>query len=477
MDHRVSLRVSKYVRNKVTVDFRDFDYDSMPAELKLIFQGLKCRGEGRIWGLHSLHNLVPLTILHIWSCLGSEDVEITLTLQQLLQADIALDSFQPWRCYEDLLFAVRSALDTAMMNIPDVQLPHCVELVEQLKHDRSIAAFRAMRHAKCFQCLVCCSWFGKSIELKCSAGAMTAMTAMKLILPWLRGTRRDECPGHSFCPDCLRSWASQTEQLQSMVMRRSFSMQCMGFTRDERCHASISSETLATLICSCRCMSRRLCSCSRLARLGRDLQRRAELLQQGSQQHHHVVECPQPGCVGVGFSRNGTAMCWLCEHQWSIEGALWQFFRRIFRSTSAGWDLHNGIQRCPSCNAAIYKDGGCDHMTCRCGYEFYWSSLRRYRGWSSKETRRNDANRTEKHCWLGHTCCIYLHGDTGSFRTLQWNHARGQLPFFRGWEHVAAKRAEVCGQKQALCGSEGPMLRPEGHFFIHTFLNFQNPFY
>lgn len=394
MDHRVSLRVSKYVRNKVTVDFRDFDYDSMPAELKLIFQGLKCRGERRIWGLHSLHNLVPLTILHIWSCLGSEDVEITLTLQQLLQADIALDSFQPWRCYEDLLFAVRRALDTAMMNIPDVQLPRCVELVEQLKHDRSLAAFRAMRDAKCFQCLVCCSWFGKSIELKCSAGAMTVMTAMKFILSWLHGTRRDECPGHSFCPDCLRSWASQTEQLQSMAMRRSFSMQCMGFTRDERCHASISSETLATLICSCRCMSRRLCSCSRLARLGRDLQRRAELLQQGSQQHQHVVECPQPGCVGVGFSGNGTAMCWLCEHQWSIEGALWQFFRRIFKSKSAGWDLHNGIQCCPSCNAATYKDGGCDHMTCRCGYEFYWSSLRRYRGWSSKQTWRNDANRT-----------------------------------------------------------------------------------
>ena len=387
MDHRLSLRVSKYVRNKVTLDFRDFDYDSMPTELKLIFQGLKCREEGRIWGLHSLHNLVPLTILHIWSFLGSDDVEITLTLQQLLQADIALDSFQPWRCYEDLLFAVRISLDNAMMNIPDVQLPHCVELVEQLKHDRSLAGFLAMRNAKCFQCLVCCSWFGKSIELKCSAGDMTAMPAMvrhspviQFVLSWLHG--KDQSPGHSFCPDCLRSRASQTEQLQFMAMRRSFSMQCMGFTGDERCHASISSETLATVICSCRCLSRRLCSCSRLARLGRDFQRRAELLQQGSQQHHHVVECPQPGCVGVGFSGKGTAMCWICEHQWSIDGPLWQFFRRIFKSTSAGWVLHNGtlIQCCPSCNAAIDKDGGCDHMTCRCGYEFYWSSLRRYRG-------------------------------------------------------------------------------------------------
>eukprot|EP00746_Dinoflagellata_sp_MGD_P127913 gnl/MRDRNA2_/MRDRNA2_62390_c0_seq1.p1 gnl/MRDRNA2_/MRDRNA2_62390_c0~~gnl/MRDRNA2_/MRDRNA2_62390_c0_seq1.p1 ORF type:complete len:362 (+),score=47.74 gnl/MRDRNA2_/MRDRNA2_62390_c0_seq1:82-1167(+) len=30
---------------------------------------------------------------------------------------------------------------------------------------------------------------------------------------------------------------------------------------------------------------------------------------------------------------------------------------------------------CPSCNALIEKNGGCDHMTCRCGHTFNWSEV------------------------------------------------------------------------------------------------------
>lgn len=30
---------------------------------------------------------------------------------------------------------------------------------------------------------------------------------------------------------------------------------------------------------------------------------------------------------------------------------------------------------CPSCNALIEKNGGCDHMTCRCGHSFNWSEV------------------------------------------------------------------------------------------------------
>lgn len=31
------------------------------------------------------------------------------------------------------------------------------------------------------------------------------------------------------------------------------------------------------------------------------------------------------------------------------------------------------LKCCPGCRAPIYKDGGCDHMTCRCGHTFNWS--------------------------------------------------------------------------------------------------------
>lgn len=43
--------------------------------------------------------------------------------------------------------------------------------------------------------------------------------------------------------------------------------------------------------------------------------------------------------------------------------------------------VSNGIDTkpCPRCHANIYKDGGCRHMTCRCGHEFFWCCLRAYR--------------------------------------------------------------------------------------------------
>jgi hypothetical protein len=34
---------------------------------------------------------------------------------------------------------------------------------------------------------------------------------------------------------------------------------------------------------------------------------------------------------------------------------------------------------CPKCHQRIEKNQGCDHMTCRCGYEFYWTTLQPYR--------------------------------------------------------------------------------------------------
>jgi len=33
------------------------------------------------------------------------------------------------------------------------------------------------------------------------------------------------------------------------------------------------------------------------------------------------------------------------------------------------------MKHCPSCNALIEKNGGCDHMICRCGHSFRWSQV------------------------------------------------------------------------------------------------------
>jgi ariadne-1 len=41
--------------------------------------------------------------------------------------------------------------------------------------------------------------------------------------------------------------------------------------------------------------------------------------------------------------------------------------------------LPGALKACPKCHAQIEKDGGCDHMTCRCRHEFYWSTLLPYK--------------------------------------------------------------------------------------------------
>jgi len=34
-----------------------------------------------------------------------------------------------------------------------------------------------------------------------------------------------------------------------------------------------------------------------------------------------------------------------------------------------------GLKCCPNCNVRIEKNGGCDHMRCRCGHKFNWSEV------------------------------------------------------------------------------------------------------
>ena len=36
------------------------------------------------------------------------------------------------------------------------------------------------------------------------------------------------------------------------------------------------------------------------------------------------------------------------------------------------WALSVGAKRCTKCKFWVQKNEGCDHMTCRCGYEFHY---------------------------------------------------------------------------------------------------------
>ena len=41
--------------------------------------------------------------------------------------------------------------------------------------------------------------------------------------------------------------------------------------------------------------------------------------------------------------------------------------------------VQNNSKKCPRCNNAVEKNGGCNHMTCRCGHEFCWLCLADWR--------------------------------------------------------------------------------------------------
>jgi len=82
------------------------------------------------------------------------------------------------------------------------------------------------------------------------------------------------------------------------------------------------------------------------------------------------VDCPRPGCVGLGYLGFDTVMCFICEHQWSaLDGD----------APEDGLPEALKVKDCPKCHAQIEKNGGCDHMTCRCGHEFYWTTLLPFR--------------------------------------------------------------------------------------------------
>lgn len=77
--------------------------------------------------------------------------------------------------------------------------------------------------------------------------------------------------------------------------------------------------------------------------------------------------------VGVWDTWGMMVMCFICEHQW-VPDASGETPAEVTEQDFAGLM----VKKCPRCKEAIQKNGGCDHMTCRCHYEFWWSTLQPY---------------------------------------------------------------------------------------------------
>lgn len=103
--------------------------------------------------------------------------------------------------------------------------------------------------------------------------------------------------------------------------------------------------------------------------------------------------CPSPGCkYGVEALRKinkeinckcGYSWCFTCgeESHKPISCELFNKWNQVLSENDKNeknkremWDRSN-TKRCPSCKSGIEKNRGCNHMTCRCGYEFCWLCL------------------------------------------------------------------------------------------------------
>ena len=80
--------------------------------------------------------------------------------------------------------------------------------------------------------------------------------------------------------------------------------------------------------------------------------------------------CPTPDCDGIIDTSKGKMSCSTCGVTFCKECQLPQHkgpCDKNFEKTFATW------KRCPKCRMFVEKNGGCDHITCICGYHFcYW---------------------------------------------------------------------------------------------------------
>lgn len=155
--------------------------------------------------------------------------------------------------------------------------------------------------------------------------------------------------GHLACFDCLGS------HLESQVQRMKASLQYrLPCIFAPACQHEIRFQDAAEMSAALR-------------KIGKDLKDRERLIKDAK---FEVLECPKPDCVGVAYYERGRrmAMCFMCEHTWEANAS----------GREEEWEKpgFNGerVRRCPKCQSPIEKNGGCNHMTCRYGRHFDWSS-------------------------------------------------------------------------------------------------------
>lgn len=166
-----------------------------------------------------------------------------------------------------------------------------------------------------------------------------------------------EC-NHLACEDCWATWAST--QLDLCRRAKRGELRCIG----EGCTASVPEAIWR------HATTRN----TDVASLELEFERRRRLQANILYPPEVQVDCPRVGCLGLGYLGSDTVMCFVCEHQWATGNQAVPV-----ENTDVEMLLGEAMKRCPACGEHIIKNGGCNHMTCRCRHEFFWTTLLPYR--------------------------------------------------------------------------------------------------
>ena len=179
--------------------------------------------------------------------------------------------------------------------------------------------------------------------------------------------------GHRYCVDCWRGYL--VERIKATGNEFTVCSHCMA----KGCRCPVPDSVFARFVSDPALLKR-------YVRSG---------LQQFIQVDPHFKWCPYPGCDNVMYvetlSNTDPVTCSNCGHTYCFHCSdpeigdhrpcLCEQMRKWMEkatdeSENLKW-LEANTKRCPKCNAPIFKDGGCMHMTCNkqlggCGYEFCW---------------------------------------------------------------------------------------------------------
>ncbi|KAL7721492.1 RBR-type E3 ubiquitin transferase [Entamoeba marina] len=91
----------------------------------------------------------------------------------------------------------------------------------------------------------------------------------------------------------------------------------------------------------------------------------------------------EKGITMMRCSKCKYAFCFKCKEPWHAdftceEYKQWKLDHAKGDNAYADF-LRNHTKPCPKCKKPIEKSGGCNHMTCACGYHFCWVCLKEYK--------------------------------------------------------------------------------------------------